>query len=141
VTAQAAPEKPAPLPTPETAPFFAAAARGELALPFCDVEDRPFMVPRRHCPTCGSDRISWRPASGRATLHSYVVNHRPAPGFATPHVIAIVRLAEGPTLMTNLVDVAPDPAALVLDMPLTVRFEQRGDQVVAVFAPDPGGTS
>jgi hypothetical protein len=38
-------------------------------------------------------------------------------------------------MMTNLVDVAPTPEALPLDMALEVRFESRGSQKVPVFRP------
>lgn len=77
--------------------------------------------------------------SGRSTLHSYVISQLPAPGFTGPTVIAVVELEEGPRMMTNVVDVDPTPEALELDMPLEVRFEQRGDVAVPVFAPAAGG--
>ena len=38
-----------------------------------------------------------------------MISHRAAPGFTAPYVIAVVELDEGPRLLTNLVDVAPDP--------------------------------
>ena len=77
----------------------------------------------------------------RATLYSYVINHRPAPGFEdeTPYAIAVVQLAEGPRMMTNLVGVPATPEALVLDMPLRVTFEQRGDVCLPVFTPPSAG--
>ncbi len=75
-------------------------------------------------------------ASGRATLHSYVISHRPAPGFVPPYSIAVVELEEGPRMMTNIVGVAQTPEALVLDMPLTVRFEAIDDEIsLPLFAP------
>jgi len=77
--------------------------------------------------------------SGRARLSSYVINRVPAPGFAddVPYVIAIVQLDEGPRMMTNLVNVPPDPRALPLDLALEVVFEPRGDQVLPLFQPVP----
>lgn len=76
-------------------------------------------------------------ASGEASLYSYVINHRPAPGFEDdgPYVIAVVELAEGPRMMTNIVGIEPDPDKLVLDMPLRVTFTQRGDMSLPVFEP------
>jgi uncharacterized OB-fold protein len=76
-------------------------------------------------------------ASGRATLHTYVINHRPAPGFESeaPYAIAVVQLEEGPRMMTNIVGVANTPENLVLDMDLMVQFQSRGDEMVPVFAP------
>jgi uncharacterized OB-fold protein len=70
-------------------------------------------------------------------LYSYVINHRPAPGFEdeAPYAIAVVQLAEGPRMMTNLVGVPSTPEDLVLDMPLQVTFEQRGEVSLPLFAP------
>jgi uncharacterized OB-fold protein len=75
--------------------------------------------------------------SGRASLHSYVISHRAAPGFdaEVPYAIAIVELEEGPRLMSNIVGIDNTPENLVLDMPLEVTFEQRGEMVIPQFRP------
>ena len=52
-----------------------------------------------------------------------------------PYAIAVVELEEGPRMMTNIVGLENTPEALVLDMPLEVAFEPRGDQSVPVFRP------
>jgi hypothetical protein len=76
-------------------------------------------------------------SDGTATLHSYVISHRPAPGFAgdVPYVIAVVELPEGVRMMTNLVNVDPDPDRLPLDLPLRVVFQQRGAVSLPLFEP------
>ena len=61
-------------------------------------------------------------ATGRATLYSYVINHRPHPAFDGPYAIAVVELEEGPRMMTNIVETPQTPEALQLDMPLQVTF-------------------
>src|SRR5439155_447180 len=68
--------------------------------------------------------LEWVQASGRGTLHTFTVVNRGARDFplGTPYVIAIVELAEGPRLMTNLVDVETDPARLRIGMPVEVVF-------------------
>lgn len=126
-----------PVPTPTTNPFWEGTRAGELRLPRCEACDRTFLYPRIRCPFCGSPRIAWLRASGRGSLHSYVINHMPAPGWEgeVPYVIAVVRLEEGPRMLSNLVGVAPDPEALELDMPLEVVFEPRGDVVLPLFKP------
>ena len=78
--------------------------------------------------------------SGRATLVSYVVNHRPIPASDTPVVIALVQLEEGPQLMSNIVGVEPEPENLPLRMPLRVTFEQRGDHAIPMFTPAEGAS-
>lgn len=128
--------KPAPTPTPETARYWQAANEGRIELPVCDACDKYVFPPRPHCP-CGGPATDWQPLSGTGRLLSYVISHRPAPGWAdeVPYVIALVQLDEGVRLMSNLVGVEPDPAALRLDMPLAVEFEPRGEQMVPVFRP------
>jgi len=129
------PERDRPVPTPETRPYWDGAAAGELRIQRCLDCRLPYFYPRPRCPNCGGANVEWFVASGAATLHSYVISERPAPGYDPPFVIAIVELAEGPRMLTNIVDVAATPEALVLDMALTVKFEQRGNVSVPVFAP------
>src|SRR5690625_4643008 len=121
--------KPVPTPTPETETYWDATRRHELRLQQCNSCNKHYFYPREFCPHCASDSVEWVRSSGRATLYSYVIEHRPAPGFAdeVPYVVAIVELEEGPRMMTNIVGVEPDPEQLVLDMPLTVAFEPRGE--------------
>ena len=134
---QQRPSKPVPEPTPETQPFWDGCARGELVIQRCRDCGKPYFYPRPVCPSCGSGRVEWFTASGQATLYSYVINHRPAAGFEddVPYAIAVVELAEGPRMMTSIRGVPATPEALVLDMPLRVAFEQRGDISLPVFAP------
>jgi uncharacterized OB-fold protein len=134
------PAKPVPEPTPETQPFWDGCARGELLLQRCRDCGKPYFYPRPVCPACGSTDVEWFRASGRATLYSYVINHRPARGFEAeaPYAIAVVELAEGPRMMTNIVGVPNTPEDLILDMELQVTFEQRGDVTIPLFAPATG---
>jgi uncharacterized OB-fold protein len=56
-------------------------------------------------------------ASGRGTLHSSVINHRPAaPGFTPPLAIAAVEPEADLRLMSNIVGCPQTPEALVLDI-------------------------
>jgi uncharacterized OB-fold protein len=132
-----------PEPTPDTQPYWDGAAAGELRIQRCTDCRVPYFYPRPICPSCGSDRVEWFTASGDATLYSYVINHRPAPGFEEegPYAIAVVQLAEGPRLMTSIRGVPATPEDLVLDMPLRVAFEQRGEVWLPVFCPPNGGVA
>ena len=137
-----------PIPTPETQPYWDGAAAGELRIQRCRDCGQAYFYPRPLCPSCGSGDVEWFTASGRATLYSYVINHRPAPGFEAdaPYAIAVVQLAEGPRMMTNITGIPNTPDDLVLDMPLQVTFEQRGDVSLPLFGPAPviagaGGSS
>lgn len=118
------PAKPYPLPDEYSAPFFEAAARGELALQRCDACGT-FMWPvRPRCIKCFSDGLGWATASGEATLYSFTLIHRTLdPAFAgdVPYNLAIVDLAEGVRTFSNVVGVANDE--LRIGMPLRVIFE------------------
>ena len=52
-----------------------------------------------------------------------------------PHSIAVVTLAEGPRMMTNIVGCPQTPQALTLDMPLEVTFESHGEIALPLFKP------
>lgn len=129
--------KAAPEPTPDTQPFWDGCAVGELRIQRCADCGLAYFYPRPVCPHCGSAGVEWFTASGEATLYSYVINHRPAPGWEeeVPYAIAVVELAEGPRMMTSITGIPNTPEELVLDMPLRVRFERRGDVSLPVFGP------
>lgn len=124
-----------PEPTPESAHFWDSATAEQLVVQNCNDCERPYFYPRPFCPGCGGSNVEWMPCSGYATLYSYVINHRPAQGFEAPYVIAIVALAEGPHLLSNIVNVDPIPQNLPLDMPLRVVFTPRGNLKVPLFEP------
>ena len=126
-----------PQPTPETQPFWDAAAQGELRIQRCVTTGKFFFYPRPYSPYAFDGEVEWVTVSGDATLYSYNINHRPARGFEdeTPYAIAVVELAEGPRMMTNIVGIENTPENLVLDMPLKVQFQERDGITVPVFAP------
>jgi hypothetical protein len=98
-----------------------------------------YFPPRPFCPTCASRNVSVFKASGNAILWSYVIHHRPVPGFTPPYAIAVVQLAEGPRMMTNIIDSPQTPEALKLDMPLEVAFEKQNDAItLPLFRPAKG---
>ena len=122
-----------PQPTPETQHFWDGAKAGMLLLQRCDDCSKTYFPPRPFCPVCASRNVSVVQASGKATLYSYVIHHRPVPGFTPPYAIAVVELAEGPRMMTNIVDCPQTPEALVLDMPLEVVFAAQTDAITLPF--------
>lgn len=128
--------KPLPQITPETRMFWDMAAQRELWLPRCVDTGRFFFPPLERSPLTGGE-VTWARASGRARLASFVITHRAAPGYEeqAPYVIALAELEEGPRLTCNLLDVAADPAALTIGMPLEVAFEERGAITLPQFRP------
>jgi uncharacterized protein len=118
-----------PLPTPETKHFWEGTAVGELRLQRCDDCANVYFPPRPFCPSCASRHVSIFSASGKATLYSYVIHHRPVAGFTPPYAIAVVELEEGPRMMSNIIDCPQTPEALELDMKLEVAFEKLDDKI------------
>ena len=106
----------------ETQQFWDAAAEGKLLYKKCAACGEPHFYPRNHCPFCFSDKTEWQEASGRGTVYTYSVMRR-AP---VPYCIAYVELAEGPRIMSNIVDCDLD----------TVHI---GQAVRLVFKPSEGG--
>ena len=108
---------PAPLVQPEVKVFWDATAQGRLLLPQCKACQTVIWFPRPFCPACGSVDVDWIEASGRGTVYSYTVNRRgggdlPEYRDAGPYVLAYVELAEGPRVMTNIVECDPDSVAI-----------------------------
>ena len=123
-----------PEPTPETQHFWDGTRNGELLLQRCKETGEAYFPPRPFAPKIGSRNVEVFKASGRATLYSYVINHRPRPDMGTePYAIAVVQLEEGPRMMTNIVGCPQTPEALVLDMPLEVVFEKMSDTITLPF--------
>ena len=123
-----------PKPTPETQHFWDGCKAGELRLQRCRACAKSYFPPRPFCPSCASRDVEVYAASGKAILYSYVINQRPRPDMGTePHSIAVVTLAEGPRMMTNIVGCPQTPEALVLDMPLQVVFEPQSDEITLPF--------
>ncbi|HUY45544.1 MAG TPA: Zn-ribbon domain-containing OB-fold protein [Streptosporangiaceae bacterium] len=95
--------------------------------------------PRAICTSCGSPERSWLPTAGEGTVETYTVVHRsPGPAFDPPYVVALVRLPEGPVLLTNVVGCAPEDVHIGLGVQVSWRpladgrnlpvFEPKGDR-------------
>jgi uncharacterized OB-fold protein len=129
-----------PKPTPETQHFWDGCKSGELRLQRCIDCSKSYFPPRPFCPNCASRAVEVYRASGEAFLYSYVINHRPRADMGTePYAIAVVELAEGPRMMTNIVGCPQTPEALQLDMPLTVTFQPFSEQIALPFFQPAGG--
>ncbi len=122
--------KPVPQPDEASLPFFEGARRGELMIQRCTA-CQAYLAPGSHvCTECMSSAIEWARASGRGTLHTFGIMHqRYHPGFADvlPYNIAVVELAEGPRINTNIVGIPND--RLRVNMPVEVTFEQVDEEV------------
>ncbi len=129
--------KPLPRIDEESRGYWEALARHELYFQRCRSCGTERFYPRAVCPVCLSSATEWVRASGRGTVYSFTVTRQnQAPGFRDelPYVLAIVELAEGPRLMTNVVGCAPDEVRI--GMAVEVVFEDVTPEVtLAKFRP------
>lgn len=103
-------------------PYWTAAKEGILRYKRCLSCDTPHFYPRALCPSCLGD-TEWVDASGQGEIYSLSVTRRAGP---IPYAIAYVRLDEGVTMLTNIVDCDLDSLAI-------------GDRVAVVFKDAEGG--
>ena len=130
-------KKPVPVASPESAVFWKAAKEHRLLIPRCHSCQKFWFPPSRLCPHCLSDNTGWEAVSGRGKIYSFVVFHRvyhPAFAGEVPYVVAIVELAEGPRMLTNIVGVPIDQVRC--NMPVEVVFDDVSSEVaVPKFTP------
>ena len=85
--------------------------------------------PRPMCPKCRSLQWDAIEASGLGTVYSFVIPHQPRfPFFDYPYVVALVELAEGVRLVSNLCDI--DPADVAVGLPVEVFYQTFDDGLV-----------
>ncbi|MFD5680149.1 Zn-ribbon domain-containing OB-fold protein [Streptomyces bacillaris] len=135
----AAPRFDLPEPDAFTRPYWDAAAEGRLLIRRCGGCGRAHHYPREFCPYCWSEDVEWEPASGRATLYTWSVVHRndlPPFGERVPYVAAVVDLAEGPRMMTEIVEYAHTGLRVGMGLTVAFRAPQGGvGEAVPVFRP------
>jgi uncharacterized OB-fold protein len=119
-----------PAVNPETRPFWDAAREGRFLVPFCAACGKAHWYPRAICPICAGDKVEWRKASGKGTIYTFSVMRR----VKEPYAIAHVTLAEGPTMLTNIVNCDFDK--LHIGQPVAVVFQEtEGGPPVPMFKP------
>jgi uncharacterized protein len=80
--------------------------------------------PRNICTACGATELVYDQATGRATVYSHtLVRRAPHPAFTPPYVVALVRLEEGPLVLSNIVGVEQ----VRCDMPVRLVWEDLPD--------------
>lgn len=104
-------------------PFWAACNERRLILQRCKASGKCFFPPAPVSPFTGRAEWEWVPASGQGELWSFVVFHQKyfdGMQDELPYPVAMVKLDEGPYLLTNLAGMTPAEARI--GMRLAVRF-------------------
>ncbi|MDI6795679.1 MAG: Zn-ribbon domain-containing OB-fold protein [Desulfatibacillaceae bacterium] len=126
--------RPLPIVQPWSEAFWAGAREGKLLLQHCKECSATIFYPRKFCPECWSADIEWRQASGKATVYTFSTAYdmvEPRFWADLPYTIAYVDLAEGPRMMTRIVDCAPED--IKVGMKVEVTFHKLDDKFSLPF--------
>ena len=135
-------ERPMPVKTPTTAPFWDALAQHRIVIQYSPSLEAYVFYPRVRAPRTLADDLEWREISGMGTLYSFTVARRPvSPHFAdaVPQLLAIVEWDEGPRFSTEMVLPADraDPAELSVGMRVRPVFFDYPEHDVTMLRYEP----
>ena len=122
--------KPLPTITTEGAAFWANARQHQLSSQCCADCGGYQFPPRFVCGRCGGRTLAWKPVSGKGRVYSFTIVYRaPEAAFIpdVPYVVAVIDLAEGGRIMSNVIGCTPDQVRV--DMPVEVVFEDVSDEI------------
>lgn len=126
--------KPLPLATEISAPFWEGLRARNLLIQQCNACSQWIFYPRRHCPACLAHDLSWRAVNGGATLYSYTVTRiATLPDFADemPQKLAVVELDEGVRINTNLVGLDEDEIHIGMRLqPVFAEVDAKGNRLL-----------
>jgi uncharacterized OB-fold protein/acyl dehydratase len=112
----------------DNAGFWEGVAAGELRFQRCDDCRTPRFPWLPGCNACGSAAWTAETASGAGTVYSSVVVHHPLPaGFDGPYAVALVELAEGVRMVSNVIGIPPQQVRI--GMPVALSFERCDDEL------------
>lgn len=114
--------------TSHTVPFWEATRDRRLLLQWCPACEAHVWYPRENCPRCLGTDHEWREASGEGVVHAVTVLYRPGvPMMADrgPYTVALIDLAEGVRMMSNVVGC--DPESVTVGMAVRLTWEPLSD--------------
>jgi uncharacterized OB-fold protein len=123
-------EKPVPLPTEDSAPFWKACKEHELRMQRCNSCGHVRFPPSVLCPKCTSLDATWDKLSGRGEVFTFIIVHQtyhPAFDEDMPYNVALIRLEEGPGFHSNIVECKNED--LYCGMQVEVVFEDRTEEI------------
>jgi len=117
-------KKPLPVIEKWNAPYWQAAKRHEFVAQRCRACGYVHLPPGPVCTNCLSDDQDWMPLSGKGIINSYGVYYQQwHPGFADtiPYNVALIELAEGPQIISQVIGCEND--ALACGLAVEVTFD------------------
>jgi uncharacterized OB-fold protein len=124
---------PVPAPSEMSRPYWEGCARGELLFQRCAECGATTHTPAVICSGCWSRALSWERSEGLGVVYSWTVVWRPpVPTFVVPYAPAIVTMAEGWELLTNVIGVDHD--AVHVDQAVRIEMHPIGGGVSLPYA-------
>ena len=117
-------EKPRPNEGLVSEPYWEAARDHQLMAQRCNNRNGLWAPPTAVCENCLSEDLEWIEMSGKGEVWSYILMHQlyyPAFADEIPYNVAVIRSAEGPKFVTNLVNVKNED--IKVGMPVEVVFD------------------
>ena len=133
--------KPLPVITDLTRPFWSAAKEGRLVLQKCQRCATFNFHPKAWCINCGSRELAWTDAQPTGTVYSFTVSRSVAMNFQgwqadLPVLMCLIDLDDGARLYGQLTDCQPED--IRIGMRVTVWFESISDEAgIPKFRPLP----
>jgi uncharacterized OB-fold protein len=125
----------APTISPDTAFFWNGLREHKLLIQRCAACGALRNPPRPMCPACNSLDWDTIESSGRGTVYSYVMPQHPRfPFFEYPYIVALVQLAEGVRVVSNLCGIAPHDVEVGMDVEVSYQ-SYHNDLVLHEFRP------
>jgi uncharacterized protein len=133
--------KPLPnLEDPHYAPFWAAAKEHRLVMQRCTACRHIRWPVHPFCTECLSPDVEWAELSGRGELFTWTrffQGYHPEWAKETPYNVCLVKLEEGPIMLSNMVDVTHED--LRVGMPVEITFDDVTPEVsIPKFRPRAG---
>ena len=103
--------KPMPTPDPESKAFWDGLKAGKLLLQHCKDCGQIQYIQQVYCRQCQSANLEHRPASGKGTIYTFSTVYRAVgPAFENdvPYSVVLVELAEGPRMISSMIDTKPE---------------------------------
>lgn len=113
--------------------YFSQLAQGRFTVPKCRACAQLHFFPRLVCPHCGSDDLQWAEPSGEGEVYSTTIVRQKTGDYT----VCLINLAEGPRLMSRVVDVSPE--SVHIGMRVKARIDTVDEQPLLVFTPHEGG--
>jgi len=109
---------------------------GERLIQRCESCGNGQLHPRRRCNQCGAPKLHFESVGGEGTLYTFTTIYHNAPSDfieEVPYTLAIVRLKEGPQMLSRLVNHHIED--LTCDMPVKWKLEELGGKLLPCFEP------